>query len=127
VGIGSLLALTVLVTGVYVVRAQQERPRIFQFAVATVEPGGIAEYLNTVEQRIMPLFEEQGADVIGVFRNQIGGPSNQVIFLVGYRDLAHLQSFSESAALTGIQEGTFESMRVLESHTLAPVPFSPLR
>ena len=32
-------------------------------AVATVEPGHIAEYLEILEQRIMPFLEEQGAEV----------------------------------------------------------------
>ena len=44
-----------------------------------------------------------------------------------YRDLAHLQSVAENSTLTDIQQQTFESMRVLETITLTPVPFSPMR
>jgi hypothetical protein len=106
--------------------AMQEQPRVFSAVSATVEPGHMAEYLATIEQSIMPFLAAQDVEVVGVFRNSIGGPSNQVILWLGYKDLAHVQAVAENSTLTDIQERTFESMRVLENHLLTPTTFSPL-
>ena len=122
-----IIAVLAFSTAVCVANAQQEQPRVFSVAVATVEPGHMAEYLDVVEESIIPLLEAQDVEVIGVFQNAIGGASNQVIIWVAYRDLAHLQSVAENSSLTEIQQQTFEGMRVLEIQTLTPVAFSPLR
>ncbi len=95
--------------------------------VVTVEPGHMAEYMDIIEESIMPLLADQGVEVIGVFQNGIGGPSNQLILWSVYRDLAHVQSVFENSTLTEIQQQTFESIRVLDTKTLTPVAFSPLR
>ena len=121
-----IIAVVALSTAVCVANAQ-EQPRLFSVAVATVEPGHMAEYMGILEESVMPLLEAQGVEVIGVFQNTIGGASNQLIIWSVYRDLAHVQSVAESSTLTEIQQETFESMRVIEIQTLTPVAFSPLR
>ena len=122
-----IIAVLALSTAVCVANAQQEQPRVFSVAVATVEPGHMAEYMGILEESVIPLLEAQDVEVIGVFQNGLGGASNQLIIWVAYRDLAHLQSVAENSTLTEIQQQTFESMRVIEIETLTPVAFSPLR
>ncbi len=121
-----IIAVVALSTAVCVANVQ-EQPRVFSVAVATVEPGHMAEYMGILEERVIPLLETQGVEVIGVFQNGLGGASNQLTIWVAYRDLAHLQSVTENSTLTEIQQQTFESMRVIEIQTLTPVAFSPLR
>ncbi len=121
-----IIAVVALSTAVCLANAQ-EQPRVFSVAVATVEPGHMAEYMGILEERVMPLLEAQGVEVVGVFQNGLGGASNQLIIWTAYRDLAHLQSVAENSSLTEIQQQTFESIRVIQQQTLTPVAFSPLR
>ncbi len=105
----------------------QAAPRVFGMVTASVEPGQMSEYLTIVEQRIVPFLAEQDVELIGVFRHSLGGPSNEVLLLLAYRDLAHVQAVTENTQLTEIQQQTFEGMRVLRSWVLQPVSFSPLQ
>lgn len=122
-----LLVVLALSTSVCVGVALQENPRVVGIAVAQVEPGHMAEYLGIVEQNVMPFLAEQGVEVIGVFQNFVGGPSNEVHIIAAYRDLAHVQAVAQNSRLTDIQQQTFEGMRVLSQKTLLPVPFSPFQ
>jgi hypothetical protein len=119
------LVVLALSTSVCVGVALQESPRVVGLAVATVEPGHMAEYMSIVEESVMPFLAEQGVEVIGVFQNFVGGPSNELYIMAAYRDLAHIQAVSQNSTLTDIQQQTFEGMRVLSQKTLLPVPFSP--
>ncbi len=116
------LSATVCVGG-----ALQESPRVVGIAVAQVEPGHMAEYLSIVEESVMPFLAQQGVEVIGVFQNFVGGPSNEVHIIAAYRDLAHIQAVAQNSQLTDIQQQTFEGMRVLSQKTLLPTPFSPFQ
>lgn len=121
------LVVLALSTSVCVGVALQESPRVVGLAVATVEPGHMAEYMSIVEESVMPFLAEQGVEVIGVFQNFVGGPSNELYIMAAYRDLAHIQAVSQNSTLTDIQQLTFEGMRVLSQKTLLPVPFSPFQ
>ena len=124
----SIPLVVVAMATVLVAWARPQGPtRVYSVAVATVAPGDTGEYLEILEQRIMPFLEEQGAEVIGVFRNGIGGPSNEIKILVAYRDMAHVQAIAENSTLTAIQEQTFDAMRTLTTSILFPVSFSPLQ
>lgn len=121
------LVVLALSTSVCVGVALQESPRVVGLAVATVEPGHMAEYMSIVEESVMPFLAEQGVEVIGVFQNFVGGPSNELFIMAAYRDLAHIQAVAQNSTLTDIQQQTFEGMRVLSQNTLLPVPFSPFQ
>ncbi len=122
-----IVAILALSFTVRIADAQQDQARVFGVAVATVEPGHMMEYMDIVEERILPFLTDQGVEVLGVFQNLVGGPSNQLHIWVAYRDLAHVQSVAENSTLTEIQQQTFEGIRVLENRIFAPVAFSPLR
>ena len=121
------IAVLAILTGVYVAHAQQQSTRVFIATVATVEPGHMAEYMEIVEDRIMPFLAAQGVEVIGAFQSGLGGASNEFVLWSAYRDMAHIQAVTENSTLTSIQQQTFESIRVLEATTLNPVSFSPTR
>ncbi len=121
------IAVLALFTGVYVACAQQQSTRVIVATVATVEPGHMAEYMDIVEESILPFLAAQGVELIGAFQNGVGGASNEFILWSAYRDMAHVQSVLENSTLTSIQQQTFESIRVLEATILNPVSFSPLR
>jgi hypothetical protein len=122
-----VLVVLALFSTVCVGVAVQDSPRVIGIAVATVEPGHMAEYQAIMEESIMPFLESQGVEVIGVFQSFVGGASNELTIMAAYRDLAHIQSVSQNSTLTEIQQQTFEGMRVLTQKTLLPVPFSPFQ
>ena len=105
----------------------ESKPRIFGLYTADVQLGHTAEYNEIVEKEILPLLKKHGVELIGAFGNSLGGPSNQVILLMAYTDLAHLQATHADPDLKKIQAEKFSKIRVLHSRILSPTSFSPLR
>ena len=58
-----IIAVVALSTAVCVANAQQEQPRVFSVAVATIEPGHMAEYMGILEESVIPLLEAQDVAV----------------------------------------------------------------
>ena len=104
----------------------ETKPRIFGLYTADVQPGHGAEYASIVEKDILPIFKKHDIELIGAFNSAIGGSSNQMVLLVGYKDFAHLQTAHGDPDLKKIQSEKFESIRVLHSRVLIPTSFSPL-
>ena len=120
VGLALVLACAL---GIYA----QSPPRVFMLVTARVEPGHMAEYRSIVENEVLPIFAKHDVAVIGAFNSQLGASSNEMLLLVGYRDLAHIQATNSDPALVKLQAEKFEAMRVLETRVLIPTSFSPLK
>jgi hypothetical protein len=104
----------------------ESKPRIFGLYTADVQLGHGTEYNDMIEKEILPILKKHDVELIGAFRSGIGGPSNQSVLLMGYRDLAHLQAAHADPDLQKIQAEKFSQIRVLNSRVLIPTSFSPL-
>jgi hypothetical protein len=74
----------------------------------------------------LPILKKHDVELVGAFRSGIGGPSNQFILMMGYTDLAHIQTAHADPDLQKIQAEKFTKIRVLNSRVLIPESFSPL-
>ena len=117
------IAVTALAISIYA----QSAPRVFMLVTANVQPGHMAEYQSIVEKQVLPIFAKNDVEVIGAFTSALGGPSNQTMLLVAFKDFAHLQTALADPGITQLQAKTFESMRVLDTRLLAPTSYSPIR
>ncbi len=101
-------------------------PRVFGLYTSDVQPGQGAAYAEIIEKEILPILKKHDVELIGAFTSGLGGSSNQMIFLMGCKDLAHIQTAHADPDLRKVQTEKFASMRVLHSRVLIPTSFSPL-
>ena len=61
---------------------------IYEYRVYHLVPGGMAKEHERLSKIAFPLFEKHGMRVVGCWTNLIGGSSNEIIYMLGYADLA---------------------------------------
>ena len=127
IGVAAIIITIFALAAVSLFAAHHEsKPRIFGLYTADVQLGHKAEYNDIVEKEVLPILKKHNVEFIGAFGSALGGPSNQVILLMGYTDLAHLQAAHADPDLKKIQAERFSKIRVLHSRVLVPTSFSPL-
>ena len=120
-----LSAVCVLLVGG--LSAAQSQSRVFALIVAKVELGHMAEYTAIIEKEIVPLLKKNDVELVGVFNSGVGGASNELTMLLGYRDYAHVQQTFQDPEVQKIQKEKFQTIRVLNTKMLIPTAFSPLK
>ena len=61
---------------------------IYEYRVYHILPGQMAREGERLAKVAFPLFQKHGMKVIGAWNPVIGGSSNQLIYMLGYEDLA---------------------------------------
>lgn len=92
-------------------------------------PGKMQEFLEAFSQTPAKLFEKHGAKLVGFWTTVIG-QSNEVIYLLAFRDLAHRERFWEELGQDSeMQQYRQGGVRVekIVSKILRPSAFSPLQ
>ncbi len=64
---------------------------IYEWRVYEVMPGKRRALNERFAKHAMRLFEKHGMKVVGFWETRIGGPNNRLYYMLGYRDLAHLE------------------------------------
>lgn len=107
---------------------------IYEYRVYTIQPGEMAKQHERFAKGSFPLFEKHGMKIVGCWTNLIGGPSNQIIYMLGYEDLAHREkSWASFQADPDWQKITAANASVpplvahIENVMLRPTPYSPLK
>ena len=107
---------------------------IYEYRAYTVAPGRMDDLLSRFRDHTMTLFEKHGIKPVAFFTPIIAGTSNQLIFILEFKDLAHRESaFASFGADKEWQKVLEESHRngvlvtSVENKILAPTDFSPLR
>ena len=95
--------------------------------MSKVKLGHMAEYSGIVEKEILPLLKKNDVELVGVFNSGVGGASNELTIILGYKDYGHIQAVFADPELKKIQQEKFQSIRVLTSKVLIPTSYSPLK
>ena len=127
IGAVAFIAAIALTVGSLFAAHHESNPRIFVLYTADVQPGHGAEYSGIIENEILPILKKHDVEFVGAFRSGIGGPSNQLVLLMGYKDLAHFQTAHADPDVKKIQAEKFSKIRVIHSRVLIPTSYSPLR
>jgi len=107
---------------------------IYEYRAYTVAPGKMDDLLSRFRDHTMTLFEKHGIKPVAFFTPVIAEVSNQLIFILEFRDLAHRESaWAAFGADKDWQKALAESHKngvlvtTIENKILAPTDFSPLR
>jgi len=107
---------------------------IYEYRCYTVFPGKMGDLLSRFRDHTMRLFEKHGIKPVGFFTPVISDNSNQLIWLVEFRDLAHRESAwkafgSDPEWQKALEESHKNGIIVenVENKILAPTDFSPLK
>jgi len=93
-----------------------------------VKPERVFEYLEKVKEHVLPLYEKHGVRLLGCWRGGLGPKSNQVIFLIDYRDLDNFNAlYSDPEYVAMDAKMGFMEMRSNMGWLLNPVDFSPIQ
>ena len=61
---------------------------IYEYRKYHMLPGGMQKENERLAKVVFPLFQTHGMTVVGCWTNLIGGASNELIYMLGYKDLA---------------------------------------
>lgn len=107
---------------------------IYELRIYEAMPGKMAALQQRFADHTVRLFEKHGMKVIGFWTNYVGGPSNQLIYMLAYEDLAERERcWAAFAADPEWQKAREESERDgpltarIMSSFLRPTRFSPLQ
>jgi hypothetical protein len=103
---------------------------IYEHRTYTILPGKTAEFVEAFGRIPAPLFEKYGAKIIGVWTTDIGGASNEVVYILAFQDLAQReQVFQQFRADPEYQNYRKEGVRVesIASKILRPTDYSALQ
>ncbi len=93
-----------------------------------VTPGRETEYIEKVEEHVLPLYRKHGVDLVGCFRVGIGARSNTMVFLINYHSFEQYNAlYSDPEYVKMDKEMGFQEMRSLQSWLLDPVSFSAIK
>ena len=120
-------AVSILILGVQSSVQGENNSKVYQLIVSTVELGHMAEYSAIIEKEILPMLKKHDVELVGAFNSGVGGASNELTLILGYKDYAHIQQVFQDACLQKIQREKFASIRVLRSKLLIPTAYSPLK
>ena len=107
---------------------------IYELRTYTAMPGRMADLNRRFAEITLGYFEQHGIKVVGFWTNELGGPSDQLIYMLGYdsladreqkwtafaRDRARLDAFAET-------EKNGPLVKRITAHILRPTAYSPMQ
>lgn len=103
---------------------------IYEHRTYTILPGKTAEFVEGFGRVPAPLFEKYGAKVVGVWTTDLGGLSNEVVYILAFHDLAQReQVFQQLRDTPAFQSYVREGVLVasVASKILRPTNYSALK
>ena len=107
---------------------------IYEFRISTLNPGKMDVLHSRIREHTGALFDKHGFRSVGYWTNSIGGPSNELIYLTGFNDLAHREeawaSFYADPIWEQARSATEEDgplLHHLDNRILVPTDYSPLQ
>jgi hypothetical protein len=107
---------------------------IHELRIYTVHPGKMPDLLARFRDHTCRLFERHGIHNVAYWTNHIGGPSDELWYVVGYESLAArdgawsaFRADPEWIAARDASEANGAIVLRIENRILAPTDFSPAR
>lgn len=107
---------------------------IHELRIYTAHPGKMGALLARFRDHTTALFEKHGIVNVGYWLNAIGGRSDELVYILGYEDLAQrdrawaaFQADPEWKKARADSEKDGPLVHHLENRILSPTNFSPLR
>ncbi|MFA5026895.1 MAG: NIPSNAP family protein [Candidatus Methylomirabilota bacterium] len=107
---------------------------LYELRTYTAMPGRLPDLHKRFEQITLGFFRKHGIGVVGFWVNEIGGPNDQLIYLLAYASLADRESRwgafladPERIAQFAETEKRGPLVRRLTAQILRPTPYSPMQ
>jgi len=107
---------------------------IYEERIYRIVPGRMPDILRRFTDHAVPLFAKHGITLVGFWQTAIGPSSNEIVYIVSYRDLAHQERawgafMADPAWQTAKAESEENGMLVADvaNRILTPTDFSPLK
>jgi hypothetical protein len=107
---------------------------IHELRIYTAHPGKMGALLARFRDHTTALFEKHGIVNVGYWLNAIGGRSDELVYILGYEDLAQrdrawaaFQADPDWKKARADSEKDGPLVHHLENRILSPTNFSPLR
>jgi hypothetical protein len=107
---------------------------IHELRIYTAHPGKMGPLIARFRDHTTALFEKHGIVNVGYWTNSIGGRSDELLYILGYEDLAQRdRAWAAFQADPDWQKARAESekdgplVHHIENRILSPTKFSPVR
>ena len=107
---------------------------IYEYRVYDAMPGRMADLHARFREHTTRIFDRLGMNVVGFFTPEIGGRSDQLIYLLAFDDLEHRdqawKAFRSDAEWRQVKQASEKDGPIvarITSAILSPTDYSPLR
>ena len=107
---------------------------IHELRIYTAAPGRLPDLMARFRDHTLALFEKHGITNVGYWTNAIGGRSDELVYILGFQDLAQRDSSwaafgsdPEWRAAAAESEKDGPLVHHIENRILRPTDFSPLK
>ena len=115
-------------------RIRGGNPVIYELRTYTVMPGRMADLNRRFAEITLGYFEKYGIQVVGFWTNELGGSSDQLIYMLGYDSLADREQKwsafirdADRVAAFAETEKNGPLLHHITAHILRPTNYSPMK
>jgi hypothetical protein len=106
---------------------------LYELRTYSAMPGRLPDLHRRFADITMGYFKKYGIQVVGFWTNEIGGPNDQLLYILAYESLADREkkwgaflADQERLAKFAETEKNGPLVRRLTAHILRPTPYSPM-
>jgi hypothetical protein len=107
---------------------------LYELRTYSAMPGRLPDLHKRFSEITMGFFKKHGIRVVGFWTNEIGGPNDQLLYILAYDSLADREkkwgaflADQERLARFAETEKNGPLVRQLTAHILRPTPYSPMQ
>lgn len=107
---------------------------LYELRTYSAMPGRLPDLHKRFSEITMGYFKKYGIQVVGFWTNEIGGPNDQLLYILAYESLADREkkwgaflADQERVAKFAETEKNGPLVRRLTAHMLRPTPYSPMQ
>jgi hypothetical protein len=107
---------------------------LYELRIYTVMPGRMPDLHKRFSEITLGYFKKHGIQVTGFWTNELGGASDQLIYILAYESLAEREkkwgafvADQERLAKFAETERNGPLVKRLTAHMLRPTPYSPMQ
>lgn len=107
---------------------------LYELRTYSAMPGRLPDLHKRFSEITMGFFKKHGIRVVGFWTNEIGGPNDQLLYILAYESLADREkkwgaflADQERLAKFAETEKNGPLVRQLTAHMLRPTPYSPMQ
>jgi hypothetical protein len=107
---------------------------LYELRTYSAMPGRLPDLHRRFSEITIGFFKKHGIQVVGFWTNEIGGPNDQLLYILGYESLADREkkwgaflADQDRVAKFAETEKNGPLVRRLTAHILRPTPYSPMQ